>query len=128
MKNTDNIILLSVNTIQERDEIIKDMYKTLTSQAGRNYIIQKDRVNRIRVYHKQKNIQILINTYVVVILPVLLDFSPLNDLIGTVDFRLDKTIDRLIKLTGRLQMLQGKRTVSGFGGAEKLKKALISLV
>ena len=128
MKNTDNIILLSVNTIQERDEIIKDMYKTLTSQAGRNYIIQKDRVNRIRVYHKQKNIQILINTYVVVILPVLLDFSPLNDLIGTVDFRLDKTIDRLIKLTGRLQMLQGKRVVSGFGGAEKLKKALISLV
>jgi len=128
VKNTDNIILLSVNTIQERDEIIKDMYKTLTSQAGRNYIIQKDRVNRIRVYHKQKNIQILINTYVVVILPVLLDFSPLNDLIGTVDFRLDKTIDRLIKLTGRLQMLQGKRVVSGFGGAEKLKKALISLV
>ena len=122
-----NTICISVNTIKERDKLIKDIYASLHTQAGKTYIIQKDRVNRIRVYHKAKNLQVLINTYIIIVLPILLDFSPLNDLEGTIDFRLDRTIDRLVKLTGKLQMLQGKRIVKGSCGAESLKKALGSI-
>jgi hypothetical protein len=123
----ENSVVISVNTIPERDLMIKDLYKTLTTNTDRQYTIQKDRVNRIKIFHIKGNLRILINTYIVVILPVLLDFSPLENVYGTVDFRLDATIDRLIKLTHKLQSIQGKRVVEGKVGAEGLKKALINI-
>jgi len=119
-----NTILTSVNTIAERDKTIKDLYKTLTASKDKRFTIQQDRVNRIKIFHNKGSLRILVSTYIVVVLPVLLDFSPLDQIEGTVDFRLDNTIDRLVKLTGKLCALQGKKVIKGTAGAEALRKAL----
>lgn len=123
----NNTVLISVNTIPERDQTIKDLYKSLTNKQNKLFIIQKDRVNRIKIFHIKGGLQILVSTYVVVVLPVLLDFSPLDSIEGTVDFRLDNTIDKLVKLTGRLCVLQGKKSIKGTKGAENLRKALTTI-
>jgi hypothetical protein len=120
----ENSIIISVNSIPERDIRVKEIYKELTRNPNKNFLIQQDRVNRIKIFHNKSGLRILLQTYVVVVLPVLLDFSPLDACMGVVDFRLDVTIDRLIKLTTKLQSIQGKRIVKGRIGAEKLKNAL----
>lgn len=123
----ENSVVISVNTIPERNLMIKELYETLSLNSTKQYTIQKDRVNRIKVFHNKGSLRILIQTYLVIILPVILDFSPLESVYGTVDFRLENTIDRLIKLTHKLQSIQGKRVVKGKVGAEKLKNALTGL-
>ncbi len=123
----DNSVVISVNTIPERDLMVKDLYETLTDSKNKRYIVVKDRVNRIKVFHVKGSLNILINTFIVVVLPVLLDFSPIESVYGTVEFRLDATIERLIKLTHKLQSIQGKRVVKGKLGAEKLKRELTSI-
>ena len=124
----ENSIVISVNTPHERDEMVKNLYTTLTDKPDKQFTIVKDRINRIRIYHNKKNTQMLISTYVVIILPVLLDFSPLSEVYGTVDFRLDATIERLVKLLHKLQSMQGKKVVNGQTGADKLRKALTSIL
>jgi len=124
----ENSIVISVNTISERDTMVRDIYKSLTANPNKQYTIQQDRVNRIKIFHNKGSLRILIQTYLIVVLPVLLDFSPLENLYGTVDFRLNETIDRLVKITHRLQSLQGKRVVSGKVGAKDLKKVLTNIL
>ena len=124
----ENSIVISVNTISERDTMVRDIYKSLTANPNKQYTIQQDRVNRIKIFHNKGSLRILIQTYLIVVLPVLLDFSPLENLYGTVDFRLSETIDRLVKITHRLQSLQGKRVVSGKVGAKDLKKVLTNIL
>jgi len=124
----ENSIVISVNTISERDTMVRDIYKSLTTNPNKQYTIQQDRVNRIKIFHNKGSLKILIQTYLIVVLPVLLDFSPLENLYGTVDFRLNETIDRLVKITHRLQSLQGKRVVSGKVGAKDLKKVLTNIL
>jgi len=123
----NNTILISVNTIPDRDREIKSLYKSLTAKKDKRFTIQQDRVNRIKIFHNKGSLRILVSTYIVVVLPVLLDFSPLDSIEGTVDFQLENTIDRLVKLTGRLCSLQGKKVIKGTAGAEGLRKALTSI-
>lgn len=123
-----NAIVISVNTLPERDLAVKELYKTLTRNPNKNFQIVQDRVNRIKIFHNKSGLRILLQEYIVVILPVLLDFSPLDSIYGTVDFRLDATIERLEKLTRKLKAIQGKRTINGKVGAEKLKSALTNLI
>lgn len=122
-----NSVIISVNTVPERDQMIKDLYRELTSNKDKNYLIQQDRINRIKIFHIKGSLRILINTYVVIVLPVLLDLSSLENLHGTVDFRMDATIDTLLKLTHKLQTIQGKRIIKNKIGADGLKKALGSI-
>jgi hypothetical protein len=120
----NNTILTSVNTIPERDKTIKELYASLTAKKDKRFTIQQDRVNRIKIFHNKGSLRILVSTYLVIVLPVLIDFSPLDQIEGTVDFQLDNTIDRLVKLTGKLYALQGKKFIKGTAGAEALRKAL----
>ncbi len=123
----NNNIIISVNSLPERDLKIKEIYKSLTRNPNKNFLILQDRVNRIKIFHNKSGLKILLQTYVVVVLPVLLDFTPLESIYGVVDFRLDQTIDRLIRLTHKLQSIQGKRIVKGKVGAEKLKNVLANI-
>ncbi len=123
-----NAIVISVNSLPERDVAVQKLYKTLTKDTNKNFLILQDRVNRIKIFHNKGGLRILIQMYVVVVLPVLLNFSPLESIYGTVDFRLDNTIERLEKLTRKLKSIQGKRTVNGKVGAQKLKNALTNLI
>lgn len=124
----ENSIVISVNTIAERDLMIKDLYNALIEFPDKQYTIQQDRINRIKIFHNKGSLRILVKTYLVIILPVLLDFSPLDTLHGTVDFQLNNTIDRLIKLTHKLQSLQGKRVIKGKVSAENLRKTLMGIL
>jgi len=122
-----NTTVISVNSVPERDIAVKELYKTLTRNPNKNFLIQQDRVNRIKIFHNKSGLRILLQMYIVIILPVLLDFSPLDSIYGTVDFRLDNTIERLEKLTRKLKSIQGTRTINGKVGAQKLKNALNNL-
>ena len=123
-----NNIVISVNSLPERDIAIKELYRSLTRNPNKNFLIQQDRVNRIKIFHNKSGLRILLQMYIVVVLPVLLDFSPLDSIYGTVDFRLDNTIEKLEKLTHKLKSIQGTRTVNGKVGAQKLKNALTNLL
>ncbi len=123
----ENSIIISVNSIKERDKTVAKLYNSLTKQAGSTFIIQKDRINRIKIFHNKKNTQLLVTTYLVIILPVLLDLSPIESITGTTEFRLDETIIRLEKLARKLRMLQGKRTIKKKAGTKELTKTLMNI-
>ena len=122
-----NAIVISVNSLPERDIAVRELYKSLTRNPNKNFVILQDRVNRIKIFHNKSGLRILLQMYIVVILPVLLDFSPLDSIYGTVDFRLDNTIEKLERLTRKLKSIQGKRVIKGKVGAQKLKSALNNL-
>ena len=123
----ENSIIISVNSIKERDKIVKKLYTSLSKSAGAKFTIQKDRINRIKIYHNKKNTQILVSTYIVIILPVLLDLSPIESITGTAEFRLDETIVRLETLARKLRGLQGKKVIRKKAGTKELNNALINL-
>jgi hypothetical protein len=123
----ENSIIVSVNTVQERDAAIKKLYKSLQKQATNRFTIQQDQVNRIKVFHNKGNMRVLITTYLVIVLPIIIDLSPLDTLTGTVDFRLDETIIKLETLAHHLRSLQGKRVVQRNSGTKDLAKALLTI-
>jgi len=123
----ENSIIVSVNTVQERDAAIKKLYKSLQKQATNRFTIQQDQVNRIKVFHNKGNMRVLITTYLVIVLPIIIDLSPLDTLTGTVDFRLDETIIKLETLAHHLRSLQGKRVVQKHSGTKDLAKALLTI-
>lgn len=123
----ENSVVVSVNTIHERDIAIKKLYKSLQKQASTKFTIQQDQVNRIKVFHNKGSMRVLITTYLVIVLPVIMDLSPLETLTGTVDFRLDETIIKLENLAQHLRSLQGKRIVQKHSGTKDLAKALLNI-
>ncbi len=124
----ENSVVISVNTISERDLMIKDLYRDLTTNSNSKYTVVQDRINRIRIFQVKENVKTLINTYIVVIIPIYLNFSVLDNIYGTVDFRLDATIEQLQKLVNQLRSIQGKRVVKMKFGAKNLKNQLVSIL
>jgi len=124
-QTTSTTILVSVNNTYERDQLIKRIYTNLTTEPNTTFTVQKDQVNRIKVFHNVgPDIRVLIRTYLVLVIPVLIDLGPLHSITGTVDFHLDETINHLTALTKKLQALQGKRIVRGKSNAENFEKQL----
>jgi len=123
----ENSVVVSVNTVHERDIAIKKLYKSLQKQASTKFTIQQDQLNRIKVFHNKGSMRVLITTYLVIVLPVIMDLSPLETLTGTVDFRLDETIIKLENLAQHLRSLQGKRIVQKHSGTKDLAKALLNI-
>jgi hypothetical protein len=105
-------VLVTVSSTHERDNYIKRIFLNLTKEPSREFTIAKDQVNRIRIY---KNIgqttRILVRTYLIIVIPVLVELSPLDSITGLVDFHLDETIDKLETLTAKLKAMQGQRLV-----------------
>ena len=114
MPETSTTIIVSVSTIHERDVYIKRIYTNLTTEPQTTFTVQKDQVNRIKVFHNTgPRVRVLIRTYLVIVIPVLVDLTLLDSILGTVDFHLDETINHLQKLINRLQTYQGRRVVKG---------------
>ena len=110
----ESSVVVSVNTIAERDLVMDNIYNQLVNAATSGIVIQKERVNRIRVYYNENlpdNLKSYIGTYTVVVLPVLLNLDPLDGITGAVDFRLDATINKLAELTSKLQYFQGRKVI-----------------
>lgn len=124
---SDNYIVVSVPSIIERDKVIKRMYANLTKELSRDLTIAQDQVNRIRVYHNLNGgMKQLIRTYLVIVIPIIIDLNPLYSICGTVHFELSETIKNLESLTKKLQALQGSRVMKGNTTSESTFRQLVA--
>jgi hypothetical protein len=126
----DKYIVVSVSTITQREKLIKKMYTQLTADpiAVQKLAIVQDQVNRIRVYHKlgEGRTQ-LIRTYLVLVIPLLIDLNPIYSIVGDVTFELSETIKNLKDLTVKLENMQGHRVMRGNTNESTLGQLVNSL-
>lgn len=128
-QNTNNYIVVTVSTIMQRDKLIRQIYKQLTLEPSSTFIIQQDQVNRIKVFHNiGDGVKVLVRTYLVIIIPILIDLSPLNAVYGNVDFYLDETIGQLTKLVDKLQLLKGHKVIKGNKNGKSLEQQLAGML
>ena len=113
---TENYVVITVSNIPARDKLIKQLYTNLTKEPERasGFIVQQDQINRIKILQNcGKGVYVPIRTYLVIVIPVLIDLNPLYNFQGTVDYHLGETIEHLQKLTAKLQSLSGRRVMKG---------------
>jgi hypothetical protein len=109
----NNYVVVSVKNIKARDEMVKNIYDRLSLDRSLSLVVIKDQVNRVRVYHRTANSRILIRTYLVVVLPIMVDLSQLDHLYGTVYYNLDETIDQLRGHISKLESLNKRKVKKG---------------
>ncbi len=120
MEKKSNTVVISVSTILKRDKLIRQIYSQLTTEPTTTFTIQQDQVNRIKVFHNVGNgVKVLIRTYLVIVIPIIADLSPLLSLYGSIDFHLDDTINTLAGIIHKLQALKGHKLVRGNGNDRK---------
>lgn len=114
MKDSSITILITVSSILERDKLIQRIYTNLTKEPSTTFTIIKSQVNKVQVFHNVgPQVRALIRTYLVLVVPVLIDLNPLRSVLGIVDFHLEETITQLENLTSKLRSMQGRRIVKG---------------
>uniref|UniRef100_A0A6M3KHU1 Uncharacterized protein n=1 Tax=viral metagenome TaxID=1070528 RepID=A0A6M3KHU1_9ZZZZ len=93
---SETIVYSTLNTMQ-RDSLIRQIYSSLIANPDLSFTVEQDQINRIRVYHNvNRATKILIRTYLVIIIPICVDESPLLTIcFGQVHFDLQETIDEL---------------------------------
>ena len=129
MEEKNNYVVITVSSVMRRDKLIRQIYKQLTLEPSTVFTIQQDRINRIKVFHNVGDgVKVLVRTYLVIIIPVLVDLSPLDSLYGSVDFYLDETIGQLTKLVNKLQLLKGHKVIKGNRNAKSLEQQLAGLL
>jgi len=116
-------IVVSVSNIAEREQLMKRIYTNLTKEPDLHFSVVQDQFNRIKLFHNAENgVRVLLRTYLILIIPVLVDLGPLHSIYGTIDFHLEETIKHLQSLTANLQALQGRRIVKGSKNEQTLKQ------
>ena len=129
MEEKNNYVVITVSSVMRRDKLIRQIYKQLTLEPSTVFTIQQDRINRIKVFHNiGDGVKVLVRTYLVIIIPVLVDLSPLDSLYGSVDFCLDETIGQLTKLVNKLQLLKGHKVIKGNHNVKSLEQQLAGLL
>ena len=129
MEEKNNYVVITVPSVMRRDKLIRQIYKQLTLEPSTVFTIQQDRTNRIKVFHNVGDgVKVLVRTYLVIIIPVLVDLSPLDSLYGSVDFYLDETIGQLTKLVNKLQLLKGHKVIKGNHNVKSLEQQLAGLL
>jgi len=112
-----NTIVITVSSINARTGIMKTIYTNLTKEPSTQFTVIQDQINRIKIFHNgEKGVRVLIRTYLVIVVPVLINLKPLNDVYGHVDFRLGATIKHLRAQITKLESLQGQRFVKSNQG------------
>lgn len=110
----EKTVLITVSNPIMRDNYIKRIYTNLTKEPSIEFVVVKDQVNRVRIFRKvSTGVKTLIRTYLVVVVPIVLDLSLLYTVSGIVDFHLDETIKELQSRITKLKSLQGQRTMKG---------------
>jgi len=105
--------VISVRNVFERDKFIKQIYTNLTKEPSLEFIVVQDRVNMVSIYHNIPNCtRVLIKSYLIIILPVLIDLRPLDSVYGSVTFHLDETIKVLYETINLLKSKQGKKIIT----------------
>lgn len=120
MEERSNTVVISVSSILKRDKLIRQIYAQLTSEPTTTFTVQQDQVNRIKVFHNVGDgVKVLIKTYLVIVIPIIADLSPLLGLYGSLDFHLDDTINTLSGIIQKLQALKGHKMIKGNGNDRK---------
>lgn len=121
-------IVVSVLTLHDRDVLVKRIYTSLTREASTDYLVVQDQVNRVKIFmNVNKDYRVLIKTYIILVIPVIMDLGPLHSLYGNIDFHLEKTISHLQSIVKNLQSLQGRRIVKGNRNDQASKQLAESL-
>jgi len=129
MEEKNNYVVVTVSSVVKRDKLVKQIYKQLTFEPSTVFTIQQDRVNRIKVFHNVGDgVKVLIRTYLVIVIPILIDLSPLDTIYGSVDFCLDETIGQLTKLLNKLQGLKGHKVIKGNRNVKSLEQQLAGIL
>lgn len=129
MQDKNNYIVITVSSINQRDKLIRQIYKQLTLEPSSTFTILQDQVNRIKIFHNVGDgLKVLVRTYLVIVIPILVDLSPLNTIYGSVDFYLDETIGQLSKLIGKLQLLKGHKVIKGTNNEKSLEQQLAGML
>jgi hypothetical protein len=129
MQDKNNYIVITVSSIHNRDKLIRQIYKQLTLEPSRVFTIQQDQINRIKVFHNVGDgVKVLIRTYLVIVIPILVDLSPLNEIYGSIDFYLDETIGQLTNLINKLQSLKGHKVIKGKNNGKSLEQQLARIL
>jgi hypothetical protein len=128
MSSSHHYVIATVSSLVERDKLIKQIYTNLTKEPSTQYTVQQDQVNRIKILQNcGKGVYVPIRTYLVIVIPVLIDLSSLYDFTGIVDYRLDKTIESLKTLITKLESLQGRRVMRGKSNEQTFNELVRSL-
>lgn len=121
-------IVVSVKNIADREQMIKRIYANLTTEPSTTFTVLQDQVNRIRIYHNVgPEIRVLIRTYLVIVIPIIIDLNPIDSLYGILDFHLDETILQLQTIIDKLRKLQGRHIRKGGYNGETLKRLVEGL-
>jgi len=125
---SETLIYSTSNTMQ-RDALIKQIYNSIIANPDLSFTVEQDQINRIRVYHNvNRATKILIRTYLVVIIPVCVDESPLIEVcFGQVHFDLQETIDELNRHITILKSIQKLHMLEGNDNGETLRSLVKSL-
>ena len=128
-KQGNNYVVVTVSNIAKRDKLIKQIYKQLINEPSTQFTIIQDQINRIKVFHNVSGgVKVLVRTYLVIVIPVMIDLSPLFSIYGSVDFYLDETINQLSVLVSKLQKLKGHKVIKGTGNGKSLEQQLAGLL
>ncbi len=128
-KQGNNYVVVTVSNIAKRDKRIKQIYKQLVNEPSTQFTIIQDQINRIKVFHNVSGgVKVLVRTYLVIVIPVMIDLSPLFSIYGSVDFYLDETINQLSVLVSKLQNLEGHKVIKGTGNGKSLEQQLAGLL
>lgn len=130
MADSSSLIVVSVSTIPERDQLVNQIYESLTTDIGIDcrFSIAKDAVNRVKIFHNvTSGVRVLIRTYIVLVIPIIIDLAPLSNLSGLIDFHLDETINQLMGVISKLQSLQGLHTIKGNSNGTTFEQLVNSL-
>ena len=126
---TNNYVVVTVSTIAKRDKLVKQIYTQLTSEPSTQFTVAQDQINRIKIFQNVGGgVKVLIKTYLVIVIPVLIDLSPLYSIYGSIDFYLDDTINQISGIVNKLQKLKGHKVIKGTGNGKSLEQQLAGLL
>lgn len=125
MQNTNNYVVVTVNSVHNRDKLIKQIFMQLSNEPSTVYTIVQDQPNRIKVFHNVADgVKVLVRTYLIIVIPVFVDLSPLYSIYGNIDFYLDETINQLMDTVVKLNKLKGHKVIKGNHNDKSLEQQL----
>jgi len=129
MKEANRYVIV-VTTGRKRDEVIKRLRHNLIYQNQEEDLeVVQPGINRLEVYKITENVNVLIRSIVVVVVPVVVNTDYIKGFTGKVHFVMNDLINRLDEIKSDLKTLQGT-TILGRGSnatPEGLEKSLSAL-
>jgi len=106
-------IVITASSLGERDIVVRQIYTNLIKEPNLNLVVEKKQA-KVNVYHIENETQILVQTYIVTVIPVVVNISSLDEIEGDISFHLAATIETLQKHIDKLKSLQDRRIKKGF--------------